>query len=97
MTDGDTGGGRPSFYTTTPASDPAADAIGNVFNCLALAVTIGGVVYSGAWVTSLAYTYPEAVIFGVGVAEGYFPPPTPVTNSVPGFLTGTVAGWFYGP
>jgi hypothetical protein len=90
-------GGTSSSYTTIPATDPEAATFGKVWNSLALAVTVGGVVYSGAYIGGLAYMYPEAVLIGAGFAEGYFPPPTPVTNSVPGYMTGTVAGWFYGP
>jgi hypothetical protein len=67
------------------------DAIGKTWNALALTVTVGGVVYSGAYIGGLAYVYPEAVLIGAGFAEGITPPLSGVSVNAYGYAAGVAA------
>ncbi len=83
----------------SPSADFDPNAARNNAIMYALNVTGTALLCYGAGVglAELIFAYPEVVLFGAGFAQGYFPHPTAVTDDVQGYITGAVAGFFYGP
>lgn len=95
MTGGDDGGG----YSTIHLSDTIGpyESRPGLFEFGALCVvTAAVIVYGGEFVLGLAYTYPEAVIFGAGVAEGITPTYTGVTVNAYGYTAGAGTSLYFG-
>lgn len=87
-------GGHPSFYDDIPIKP--YDSRPSLFEFSALCVSTAAViVYGGEFVLGLAYTYPEAIIFTAGAAEGITPTYTGTTVNAYGYVAGAGTSLYY--